>query len=189
VTARFERGRAGFSSIETDRPPRRVELDDPVALGIRGHVAEDRGAAPPITRGAELFRQAVPVEDVVAEDEADLVGADEGAPDHEGVGEPARVRLNRIGETKPELGAVAEELLEKLLIVRRGDDQDVRDAGQHQRGQRIVDHRLVVDGQKLLRDHERDRMQARAGSARQDDALHRSASAPRLAFGLALIRG
>ena len=34
----------------------------------------------------------------------------------------------------------------------RGDHQDVADARQHQRGQRIVDHRLVVDRQQLLAD-------------------------------------
>ena len=35
---------------------------------------------------------------------------------------------------------------------RRGDDQDLADAGEHQRRQRIIDHRLVVDRQQLLAD-------------------------------------
>jgi len=52
----------------------------------------------------------------------------------------------------------------------RADDQDVLHAAQHQGGERVVDHRLVVDGQQLFADGERGRVQARAGPARQDDA-------------------
>ena len=57
-----------------------------------------------------------------------------------------------------------------------GDDQDLADARQHQHGERVVDHRLVVDRQQLLADDQRDRIQPRAGAAGQDDALHRSGS-------------
>ena len=43
-----------------------------------------------------------------------------------------------------------------------GDDQDVPDARQHEGGQRVVDHGLVVDRQQLLGGHERERVQAGA---------------------------
>ena len=43
--------------------------------------------------------------------------------------------------------------------------------------ERIVDHRLVVDRQQLLRRHERQRMQPRARAAGQNDALTRHADA------------
>ena len=56
---------------------------------------------------------------------------------------------------------------------RRRDEQDVADAGQHQRRQRIVDHRLVVDRQQLLRHDLRDRIEPRAGAAGEDDSLAR----------------
>ena len=49
--------------------------------------------------------------------------------------------------------------------------QDVADAGQHQRAERVVDHRLVVHRQQLLADRERRRMQPRAGAAGEDDAF------------------
>ena len=52
------------------------------------------------------------------------------------------------------------------------DDEDLADAREHQHRQRVVDHRLVVDGQQLLRRGERDRMQTRAGAAGEDDAFH-----------------
>ena len=73
----------------------------------------------------------------------------------------------------PHCVAVAEQMLEGGLILRRGDDQHVADLGQHQRRQRIVDHRLVVDRQQLLRRHQRERMQPRAGAAGENDALTR----------------
>ena len=41
------------------------------------------------------------------------------------------------------------------VSVRRRDQQDVPDAGQHQRRERVVDHRLVVDREQLLRDRRR----------------------------------
>ena len=59
-----------------------------------------------------------------------------------------------------------------VLLVRRGDHQDLADARQHERRQRVVDHRLVVDRQQLLAHRERERMQPRAGAAGQDDPLH-----------------
>ena len=39
--------------------------------------------------------------------------------------------------------------------MRGRDDQDVGDSRQHQRRQGIIDHRLVVDRQQLLRGDER----------------------------------
>ena len=68
--------------------------------------------------------------------------------------------------------AVAEQALELRRVLRRGDDQDVANAGQHQDAERIIDHRLVVDRQQLLRDRDGDRMQARTRAAGEDDALH-----------------
>src|ERR1700752_512308 len=59
--------------------------------------------------------------------------------------------------------------------MRGGDDEDVADAGDHQRRQRIVDHRLVVHGQQLLGRAHGDRIQPRARSAGQDDATHQPA--------------
>src|SRR5216117_257892 len=62
--------------------------------------------------------------------------------------------------------------LEARGVLRRRDDQDGPDAGEHQRRQRVVDHRLVVDRQKLLREHLRHRVKARSRTAGEDDAFH-----------------
>src|SRR5262249_45427577 len=45
------------------------------------------------------------------------------------------------------------------------------DPREHERRERVVDHRLVVDGDELLADREREGPQARPGAAGEDDAL------------------
>src|SRR5204863_5867505 len=71
------------------------------------------------------------------------------------------------------LRAVAEEGLEARHVVRRADQEDVADAGEHQRAERVVHHRLVVHRQQLLAERKRRRVQASAGAAGEDDALAR----------------
>ena len=93
----------------------------------------------------------------VTQEYADVVGAD-----LEGLREPVGAGLHGVGERDAELRAVAQQSAELLRIRSRGDHQDVADPRQDQRGERVVDHRLVVDGQQLLADGTRDRIQARA---------------------------
>ena len=69
-------------------------------------------------------------------------------------------------------GESSAQQVEVGQVGRRGDDQDVPDARQHEGGQRVVDHGLVVDRQQLLGGHERERVQAGAGTAGEDDAFH-----------------
>lgn len=151
-----------------------VELHDAEALGVVHVVAEDRGAARLcVLDGArQVARQAVAVEDVVAEDERARLAGDEPLADGEGLREAVRARLLCVGEVHAVARAVPEQALEVGQVGRRGDDQDVTDARQHEGGQRVVDHGLVVDRQQLLGGHERERVQARAGPAGEDDAFH-----------------
>src|SRR5689334_13159695 len=74
-------------------------------------------------------------------------------------------------EAQTEIRAVTEETLEAALILGCRDDQDVLDARQHQRGQRVVDHRLVVDRNELLTDAARDRIELGAAATGEDDAF------------------
>lgn len=152
-----------------------VELHDAEALGVVHVVAEDRG--PPrlgVLDGArQVARQAVAVEDVVAEHEGARLAVNEVLADGEGLGEAIGARLLGVGEVHAVARAVPEQALEVGQVGRRGDDQDVADARQHEGGQRVVDHGLVVDRQQLLGGHERERVQAGAGTAGEDDAFHR----------------
>ena len=151
-----------------------VELHDAEALGVVHVVAEDRGAARlGVLHGArQVARQAVAVEDVVAEHERARLAGDELLADGEGLRQAVRARLLGVGEVHAVARAVPEQALEVGQVGRRGDDQDVPDARQHEGGQRVVDHGLVVDRQQLLGGHERERVQACAGPAGEDNAFH-----------------
>ena len=116
--------------------------------------------------------QAVAVEDVVAEHEGARLAGDELLADGEGLDQAVGAGLLGIGEVHAVARAVPEQALEVGQVGRRGDDQDVPDARQHEGAERVVDHGLVVDRQQLLGGHERERVQARAGPAGEDDALH-----------------
>ena len=160
--------------LDGDGPPLAVELDDAEALGVVHVVAEDRGAARSgVLDGArQVAGQAVAVEDVVAEDEGARLAGDELLADGEGLGQAVRAGLLGVGEVHAVARAVPEQALEVGEVCRRGDDQDVPDARQHECAERVVDHGLVVDRKQLLGGHERERVQARAGPAGEDDAFH-----------------
>ena len=164
----------GWLLLDGDGPPLPVELHDAEALGVVHVVAEDRGAARlGVLDGArQVARQAVSVEDVVAEHQRARLAADELLADGEGLRQAVGARLLGVGEVHAVARAVPEQALEVGQVGRRGDDQDVPDASQHEGGQRVVDHGLVVDRQQLLGGHERERVQAGAGTAGKDDAFH-----------------
>ena len=164
----------GWLLLDGDGTALRIELHDAEALGVVHVVAEDRGAARlGVLDGArQVARQAVAVEDVVAEHQGARLAGDEVLADGEGLREAVGARLLGVGEVHAIARAVPEKALEVGQVGRRGDDQDVPDARQHEGGQRIVDHGLVVDRQQLLGGHERERVQARAGPAGEDDAFH-----------------
>ena len=151
-----------------------VELHDAEALGVVDVVAEDR--RPPrlgVLDGArQVARQAVAVEDVVAEHQGARLAGDELLADGEGLRQAVGARLLCVGEAHAVARAVPEQALEVGQVGRRGDDKDVPDARQHEGAKRVVDHGLVVDRQQLLGGHERERVQARAGPAGEDDAFH-----------------
>ena len=151
-----------------------VELHDAEALGVVHVVAEDRGAARLcVLDGArQVARQAVAVEDVVAENEGARLAVNEVLADGEGLRQAVGARLLGVGEVHAVARAVPEQTLEVGQVGRRGDDQDVPDARQHEGTKRVVDHGLVVDRQQLLGGHECERVQAGAGPAGEDDAFH-----------------
>ena len=152
-----------------------VELHHAEALRVVHAVAEDRGAAARLSVGGgppQVAGEPVAVEDVVAEHERARLARAELAADDEGLGQPVRRGLLGVGEADAEVRAVPEQALEVGQVGRGGDDQDVADARQHEGGERVVDHRLVVDGQQLLARHGGERVEPGAGAAGQDDALH-----------------
>ena len=166
--------------LDGDGPPLRIELNDPEALGVVHVVAEDRGAARlGILDGTrQVAGQAVAVEDVVAQHQRAGLAGDEVLADGECLRQAVRRGLLGVGEVHAVARAVPEQALEVGQVRRRGDDKDVPDARQHEGAKRVVDHGLVVDRQQLLGGHERERVQARAGPAGEDDAFHFLPSCP-----------
>ena len=160
--------------LDGDGPPLRVELHDAEALGVVHVVAEDRGAARlGVLDGLlQVAAEAVAVEDVVAEHQGARLAGDEVLADREGLRQAVGARLLGVGQVHAVARAVPEQALEVGEVRRGGDDQDVPDARQHEGAKRVVDHGLVVDRQQLLGGHERERVQASAGPAGEDDALH-----------------
>lgn len=160
--------------LNGDRTAVLVELHDAKALWVVHVVAEDGGEPLPRVRdgAAEMPAEAVAEEDVVAEHEGAGLARDEILADEEGLGEAVRRGLLGVGERDAEVGTVAQQALEVGQVRRRRDDEDVADARHHEDRKRVVDHGLVVDRQQLLAGHERERVQARARSAREDDAFH-----------------
>lgn len=53
-----------------------------------------------------------------------------------------------------------------------GNDEDVADAGLHQRTDGVIHHGLVIDGHELLAHGQGERVQARAGAPGQYDSFH-----------------
>ena len=166
-------GLGGFL-LDGDGPALPVELHDAEALGVVHVVAEDRGAARLcVLDGArQVARQAVAVEDVVAEHQGTRLAGDELLADGEGLRQAVRAGLLGVGEVHAVARAVPEQAFEVGEVRRRGDDQDVPDARKHEGAKRVVDHGLVVDRQQLLGGHERKGVQAGSGPAGEDDAFH-----------------
>ena len=157
--------------LDTQRLAVGVELHYAIAMRIGDVVSEHRGS--PARAGGVLEHGAhsTAVEDVVAEDQRARVAADELAADEERLSKSIRSRLLGVVQGQANVCAVPQQRLETGQIVGRGDDEDVADTRQHQRGQRVVDHRLVVDRHQLLTGAQRERVQSRARSSGQDDAF------------------
>ena len=171
-------GALGYRGLLLDGhgPPLRIELHDAEALGVVHVVAEHRGPTGlGVLDGArQVARQAVAVEDVVAEHQGARLAGDEVLADGEGLRQAVGAGLLGVGEVNAVARAVPEQSLEVGQVRRRGDDQDVPDARQHEGAKRVVDHGLVVDRQQLLGGYERERVQAGSGPAGEDDAFHKN---------------
>ena len=88
------------------------------------------------------------------------------------MGQAVRGRLFRVLQADSIIRAVAKQATEARKVLRCRDQQDFPEPRQHQNRQRIIDHRLVVNGQKLFAYSLRDRVQTRASTPRQYDAFH-----------------
>ena len=148
-----------------------VELDDAVALRVADVVGKDRRAVRLRGRALHHDGEVGAVEDVVAQDERTALARKEVLADQERLRESLRLRLHGVRNRDTPLRAVAEQALEVRIVRRRRDHEDVPDAREHQRRQRIVDHWLVVDRHELLRHRNRQWVEPRPRAASQYNSL------------------
>ena len=113
----------------------------------------------------------VAIEQVVAQHQRAGVVADEVFANDECLRQAVGAGLHSVLQVDAPLAAVAQQLLEARGVLRRADDEDVANAGQHEGAERVIDHGLVVHRQQLLADGQRGRVQAGAGAPGEDDAL------------------
>ena len=167
VEARHSKVRLWFGGLflEADGLTFLVELDDAVALGVADVVGKDRRAVRLCSRTLHHHGEVGAVEDVVAQDKRTALAREEFLANEERLREAFRLRLHGVRDGDAPLRAVAEQPPEIRIVLRRRDHEDVPDAREHQRRQRIVDHRLVVDRHQLLRHRDRQRIQPRPRAA------------------------
>lgn len=152
-----------------------VELDHAVTLRIVDIIAEHARALAGLglrDRATQSRTQTIAVEDVVSQHQRARLARDELLTQQERLSQTIRRRLHLVREPHPVMRTIAQEPLEVRQILRRADDQNVTDPGHHQHAQRIVDHRLVVYRQQLLRCDRGQRIQPRTRTTGKNNALH-----------------
>lgn len=158
-----------------DTAPILVELDHAIPFRIVDIIAEHARAPAGLglrDRAAQGRAQTIAVEDVVAQHQRAWLARDELLTQQERLSQTIRRRLHLVREPHPVMRTITQKTLEIRQILRRADDQDVADAGHHQHAERIVDHRLVVHRQQLLRRDRGQRVQPRTRATSKNNALH-----------------
>ena len=161
--------------FETEAVAGGINFGNAIALGLVNPVAENTGFAViqhDVDRLREEVVEASAVENIIAQNQTDVIFADEFFANDKSLRKAVRRRLLGIAELDAVVASVAEKTLESGQIVRGGYQQNVADAGKHQNTQRIIHHRLVVDGKHLLADTFGYGIKAGAGASRKYNSFH-----------------
>src|ERR1700680_560376 len=101
------------------------------------------------------------------------VATDEFLGEAERLGYASRFVLVRVEEAiDPELLPIAEQAKELARVAASGVEPHSRHAALDECLDRVADHRPVIDRQEVLIRDSGERMEAAAGSAREDDPFH-----------------
>ena len=85
----------------------------------------------------------VPVEYVVAQHQSRPVVVDERFADDEGLRQTIRRSLHGVSQVQAPLLTRAKQLLKTRSVLRRGNNQNLAYARQHEGAERVIDHRLI----------------------------------------------
>ena len=149
-----------------------VETDDAVALGIFDSVGKNSRAVFALCRRADQRGQIVAVKKIVTKRQCDAIVADKVATNDKSLRKTIGRGLLCIAKGHAPLLTVAQELSETGKILGRGDDQNLANTRQHERRERVVDHRLIEDRQQLFRYDLCHWVQARARPSGEQNAFH-----------------
>src|SRR5271165_5335451 len=144
-----------------------IELDNAIALGILDRIGEDRCSVGLVARALQHPLESLAVEDVISQDQGDVVHTDELPANEKCLGQSTGTRLHGVPDGKADLSSIPQDPLKILDVVWRGYQENLADAGKHQRREGIVNHRLVVDGQQLLADRPGNRIEPRSRTTGQ----------------------
>jgi len=125
----------------------------------------------PLGGSPQLTDQALAVKDIVAQDQAARMRGDERLADDEGLRQSTRFRLYRVVQADSPAASVSQQVPKTPRVAGRGNDQDLAHPRQHEYGEGIVDHGLVIDRQQLFADGAGQGIKPGASAARKHDAL------------------
>ena len=115
--------------------------------------------------------QVVAVINVVSQHQRTWVLTHKIFADDEGLRQAIGAGLHRVLDVHAPLAAVAQQLGETRRVLRGADQQHIAYARQHERGQRVIHHGLVVHRHELLAHRLGHGVQTGAGAACEDDAF------------------
>ena len=90
------------------------------------------------------------VENIITEDEGHRVLADKTFRDEERLRDAFGLGLLAVIKRHTKTRTVTEQLLEARQVLRGGDEADFAHAALDERGERVINHRLVIDRLELL---------------------------------------
>ena len=127
-----------------------IKGDHAVTLGVGDVIAKDGAADLLGIRCRQKARQPMAKKDVIAQHQRRGRAREELFGQNKGLRQTIGAGLLHIGQADAPLAAIAQEALELIGVLRRGDNADLANTCQHQHGDRIIDHRLVIKRQELL---------------------------------------
>ena len=113
-------------------------------VGEHGRSGRSRGGAP------QQAVEVVAIKDVVAQHQHTRRSADKSATENERLRQTIRPWLHTVTQAHSPLTAVTKQALEPWRVLRCADQQNIADSSKHQRAQRVIHHRLVVNRKQLL---------------------------------------
>src|SRR5579862_3172487 len=155
-----------------------VEFYDSISFGIEHRIGKDDCTVLDGGSILELRRQSVAIENIVAQDQRACISMNKVFRNQEGLRDSARVWLHGVAQLNTPAASVSQQLPEQGSVVGRGDNQYVTNSREHERTERVVNHGLVVDREKLLDHRMRDWVEPRPRSAGENDSLHCASLSP-----------